>query len=85
MLAAFCKTNNLIVTNTLFNQPQRRRYTWLSPLESFYNLDYIMTDAKNMSSLINSRSGPTEDCDTDHFLVIAKLRVKLKLTTKWPL
>ena len=83
MLAAFCKANNLIVTNTLFNQPQRRRYTWVSPLDnSFHQLDYIMTDAKNRSSLINSRARPTADCDTDHFLVIAKIRVKVMKSEK---
>ena len=28
MLSDFCKKNQLVVTNTLFKQEKRRRYTW---------------------------------------------------------
>ena len=41
-----------------------------------------MTDAKNRSSLINSRARPTADCDTDHFLVTAEIRVKVMKSEK---
>ena len=27
-LANFCEANNMMITNTLFQQPSRRRYTW---------------------------------------------------------
>ena len=31
MLSDFCKKNQLVVTNTLFQQEKRRRYTWTAP------------------------------------------------------
>ena len=31
MLSDFCKKNRLFVTNTLFQQERRRRYTWTAP------------------------------------------------------
>jgi len=30
-LIEFCKEQNLIITNTLFLQPKRKRYTWTMP------------------------------------------------------
>ena len=31
MLSDFCKKNSLVITNTLFEQEKRRRYTWTAP------------------------------------------------------
>jgi hypothetical protein len=31
MLSDFCKKNQLVITNTLFQQEKRRRYTWTAP------------------------------------------------------
>ena len=30
-LIEFCQKNSLVITNTLFQQPKRRLYTWTSP------------------------------------------------------
>ena len=77
MLAAFCKANSLTITNTLFSHPQRRRYTWISPLDtSRHQIDYIMVNSTYKNTVINSRSRPGADADTDHMLVTAKLRLK---------
>jgi len=76
-LASFCNANELAITNTLFKQPSRRRYTWISPDMTRHQLDYIMIDKAWRTSVMNSRTRPGVDCDTDHILVTMKLRMKV--------
>ena len=77
-LADFCKTNNLILTNTCFDNPKRRRYTWVSPDGTCRNqIDYIATSKSFRKFIINSKSYPGADCDTDHILVLAKIRMRI--------
>ena len=77
LLASFCRANNLLVTNTCFNQPYRRRYTWISPGDCFKNqIDYIHIGKEWKSTVLNAKSRPGADCDTDHTLVAATFRLK---------
>ena len=42
-LIEFCQENALVITNTLFQQPKRRLYTWTSPDGQHRNqIDYIL-------------------------------------------
>ena len=86
MLASFCQTNEFEITNTLFNQPLRRRYTWISPGDRVRNqIDYILIDKRWKTAVLNSKTYPGTDCDTDHILVSAKIRLKaLKIPLKKP-
>ena len=77
MLATFCQANQMTIANTLFPQPNRRRYTWISPLDgSRHQNDYIIVDNAWKSTIMSSKAKPGADCDSDHNLVIAKLRMK---------
>ena len=77
MLAAFCQANSLTITNTYFKHPKRRRYTWKSPGDRYRNqIDYILIDTKWKTSVTNARTRPGVDCDSDHILVTANLRLK---------
>ena len=83
MLATFCQANNLTITNTLFNHPPRRRYTWISPGDRYRNqIEYIMIDSAWKTSVTNARTRPGVDCETDHILVTANLRLKVYKTEK---
>ena len=83
MLATFCKANSLSITNTYFKHHQRRKYTWISPGDRCRNqIDYIMIDTAWMSSITNARTRPGVDCDSDHILVTANLRMKIYKTSK---
>src|SRR6218665_1199126 len=58
--------------NTWFEQRKRRLYTWTSPDEKHRNqIDYILINK-------NVRTNPGADCGTDHELLVAKLKTKLK-------
>ncbi|XP_072041109.1 craniofacial development protein 2-like [Amphiura filiformis] len=78
-LADFCNENELIVTNTLFQQHPRRLYTWISPDGRTRNqIDYILIKRRWRSSVKVAKTYPGADCGSDHQLLVAEIRSKLK-------
>ena len=66
-------------TNTLFQQHKRRLYTWTSPDGQHRNqIDYILCSQKWRSSRQSAKARLGADCGSDHELLIAKFRLKLK-------
>ena len=45
-------------------------------------IDYTMIDTAWMSSITNARTCPGVDCDSDHILVTANLKVKVYMNNK---
>jgi exonuclease III len=83
ILIAFCKQQQLIVTNTWFKQPKRRRYTWKAPGDTArYQIDYIMVKERYRNSVKSSHAYPGPDADTDHNLVLTTIFLTLK-QVKW--
>ena len=78
-LIEFCQENTLIIANTLFQQHKRRLYTWTSPDGQHQNqIDYILCSQRWRSSIQSAKARPGADCGSDHELLIAKFRLKLK-------
>ncbi|XP_072025345.1 craniofacial development protein 2-like [Amphiura filiformis] len=78
-LADFCNENELIVTNTLFQQHPRRLYTWISPDGRTRNqINYILIKRRWRSSVKVAKTYPGADCGSDHQLLVAEIRSKLK-------
>ena len=84
-LIDFCKRSKLIVTNTWFQHEKRRRYTWKRPGDTGrYQLDYILIKHRYRNSVKNSRTYPGADANTDHNLIVAKVKLRLKrLSRGW--
>ena len=81
-LIEFCQENTLIIVNTLFQQHKRRLYTWTSPDGQHRNqIDYICNQ-RWRSSKQSAKTRPEADCGSDHELLIAKFRLKLKKVGK---
>ena len=78
-LIEFCQENALVIANTLFQQDKRRLYTWTSHDGQHQNqIDYILCSQRWRSSIQSSKTRPGTDCGSDHELLIAKFRLKLK-------
>ena len=82
-LIEFCQENALVIANTLFQQHKRRLYTWTSPDRKHRNqIDYILCSQRWRSSIQSAKTRPGADCGSDHDLLIAKFRLKLKKAGK---
>ena len=78
-LIEFCQENALVIANTLFQQHQRRLYTWTSPDGQHRNqVDYILCSQRWRSSIQSAKTRPGADWGSDHELN-AKFRLKLKV------
>ena len=75
--------NALVIANTLFQQHRRRLYTWTSPDGQQWNqIDYILCTQRWRSSIQSAKTRLGSDCGSDHELLIAKFRLKLKKVGK---
>ena len=82
LLVEFCIGNNLFVSNTLFYQHPRRLYTWVSPGDRVRNqIDFILVKRRWKSSVKSAKTLPGADIGSDHQLLIAEVRLKLKRIT----
>ena len=77
------KENALAIANTLFQPQKRRLYTWTSPDSQYQNqTDYILCSQTWRSSIQSAKTRLGADCGSDHELLIAKFRLKLKKVGK---
>ena len=75
----FFQENSLVIANTLFQQHKRRLYTCTSPDgQHRKQIDYILCSQRWRSSIQSAKTRPGVDCGSDHELLIAKFRLKLK-------
>ena len=82
-LIEFCQEKTLVIANTLFQQHKRRLYTWTSPDSQHQNqIDYILCSQRWRSSIQSAKTRPGADGGSDHELLIAKFRLKLKKVGK---
>ena len=70
-------------SETLFQQHKRRLYIWTSSDGQHWNqIDYILCSQRWRSSIDSAKTRPGADCGSDHELLIAKFRLKLKKVGK---
>ena len=82
-LIEFCQENALVIANTLFQQHRRRLCTWTSPDGQHRNqTDSILCSQRWRSSIQSAKTRVEADCGSDHELLIAKFRLKLKKVGK---
>ena len=82
-LTEFCQENALVIANTLFQKRKRRLYTWMLPDGQHWNqIDYILCSQRWRSSIQSTKTILGADCGSDHELLIAKFRLKLKKVEK---
>ena len=75
--------NVLVIANTLFQKYKRRLCTSTSPDGQHENeINYILCSQRWRSSIQSAKTRPGADCGSDHELLIAKFRLKLKKVGK---
>jgi hypothetical protein len=77
-LVNFATSKNLRVKSTMFPHCNIHKYTWTSPDGKTDNqIDHILVDRRRHSNVLDVRSFRAADCDSDHYLVVAKVRERL--------
>lgn len=80
MLLNFCAGNGLTIMNTVHQQHIRRVYTWQSPGDRCRNqIDYILIRTRWRTSIRNTKTLPGAECGSDHKLLTARFKLKLKV------
>ena len=78
-LANFAAEHGLVIAGTLFDHRDIHKATWVSPNPRIRNqIDYILISGKLRRSLQDVRAQRGADCNSDHFMVRASIRMKLK-------
>ena len=73
----------MVIANTVFQQHKRRLYTWTSPDGQHQNqIDSILCSQRWRSCIQSAKTRAGADCGSDHQLLIAKFRLKLKKVGK---
>jgi endonuclease/exonuclease/phosphatase family metal-dependent hydrolase len=70
----FATSKNLVVKSTMFSHRNIHKYTCTSPHGKTHQIDHVLIDRRWHSSILDVRSFRGADCDTDHYLVVAKVR-----------
>jgi hypothetical protein len=71
----FASSKNLAVKSTVFSHCSIHKYTWTSPDGKTHNqIDHILIDRRRHSSILDVRPSRGADCDTDHYLIVAKIK-----------
>jgi hypothetical protein len=74
-------TSKCLVKSTMFPNRNIHKYTMTSPDGKTHNqIDHILIDRRRHSSILEVRSFRGVDCDTDHHLVVAKVRERLAVS-----
>ena len=77
----FVISKNRVAKSTMFPHRNIYKYTWTSPGGKTHNQIYhILIDRRWNSSVLDVRSFRGADCDTDHYLVLAKVRERLAVS-----
>ena len=73
----------MVIANTMFQQHKRRLYMWTLPDGQHQNqIDYILCSQRWRSSKQSAKTRPGADCASNHELLSAKFRLKLKKVEK---
>jgi exonuclease III len=79
----FATSKNPSVKSTMAPHRNIHKFTWTSPDGKTHNkIDHILIDRRQHSTILDVRSVMSVDCDTDHYLVVAKVRERLAVSKR---
>ncbi|KAL3862674.1 hypothetical protein ACJMK2_008627 [Sinanodonta woodiana] len=78
-LINFCQENDLVIGGTLFGHKDIHKLTWTSPGgRAQSQIDHIIINGRWKHSLQDVRVMRNADIGSDHFLLVAKVTLKLR-------
>ncbi|GFG36537.1 hypothetical protein Cfor_09350 [Coptotermes formosanus] len=77
-LIDFCTFNNLKIMNTFFNHKEIHKFTWEARGHKSV-IDYFITNMKNAKVIQDIRTYKSNEVDSDHYL----LRAKVNFPPRW--
>jgi len=82
-LIQFATLNNMVIGSTMFQHKNIHKPTWTAPDRSFESqFDHMVIDARHMSDPLDVRSCRGGNVDSDHYLVIARMRARISYIKK---
>ena len=82
-LAKFCGNNDLVIGGSLFKHRDIHKITWTSPNARDQNqIDHIIINGRYRGSLMDTRAMRGADANSDHHMVMGKVRLKLCSTKR---
>jgi hypothetical protein len=79
----FATSKNLIVKSTTFPHRDIHKHNWTSPDGVTHNqIDHVLIDKRRHSNILDVRSFRGADCNTDYYLVVAKLRERISVSKR---
>ncbi|XP_062717045.1 uncharacterized protein LOC134292171 [Aedes albopictus] len=78
-LIDFAASKNMAIRSTFFQHSLPYRYTWRSPQQTESQIDHVLIDGRHFSDIIDVRTYRGANIDSDHYLVMVKLRPKLSV------
>jgi hypothetical protein len=74
----FATSKKLIVKRTTFPHRNIHKFNWTSPDGKKHNeIGFILIGRRRRFSILDVQTFRAADCDTDHYLVVAKIRKRL--------
>jgi hypothetical protein len=78
----FATSKNLILKST-FPRRDTHKHTWTSPDGTTHNhINHVLIDKRRHSNILDIRSFRGADCDTNHYLIVAKLMEKILVSKR---
>jgi hypothetical protein len=79
----FLTSKNLIVKSTTFPHLNIHKHTWTLPDDVTHNqIHHVLIKKRRHSNISEVRSFRRADCDSDHYLVVAKLRERISVSKR---
>jgi len=76
-------SKNMVISSTRFPRKNIHKETWLSPGGRFSSqIDHVFIETKYKTIIKNVKSYREADADTDHYLILIDLRVKMSMEWK---
>ena len=81
-LINFAATRDMAISSTYFARKNIRKHTWRHPNgETCSQIDHVLVDGRHFSDVLDVRTFRGPNIDSDHYLVVSKIRARLSTVT----